>query len=102
MSNTDPIAAFDGRTISYAYDNGWSFTNTFDGHLRHSSVPRGDLLEHVEIAKIRDGIHLVSWVDDGMGLVAQVIDERSGLVLAAIPTSDESGIEILRGRLIDT
>ncbi len=102
MSNTDPIAAFDGRTISYAYDNGWSFTNTFDGHLRHSSVPRGDLLEHVEIAKIRDGIHLVSWVDDGMGLVAQVIDERSGLVFAAIPNSDESGIEILRGRLIDT
>ena len=29
MTQPDPISTFHGKTISYTYDNGWSFTNTF-------------------------------------------------------------------------
>ena len=34
MTHSDPIARFDGTTISYTYDNGWDFSNTFEGDVR--------------------------------------------------------------------
>jgi len=101
VETPDPIAAFDGRTISYTYDNGWSFTNTFDGHLRRSSVPRGNLEEIVQIAEVRDGLYFLSWIDDEMGLLAQVIDVHSGAVLATVPSDDDPGTTILRGSMIE-
>ena len=98
---TDQISRFDGKTISYTYGNGWSFTNTFDGHLRISHVPRGELREHVEMRQLRDGLFFVSWIDDQMGLIAQIIDLDSDTVLAAIPVDDEPRTQILTGRLTD-
>ena len=74
MANPDPISAFDGKTISYTYDNGCSFTNTFDCHLRISHVPRCELREHDEMIELRDGLFFASWIDDEMGLLAQIID----------------------------
>lgn len=102
MDDLDPIGVFDGTTISYTYDNGWSFTNTFEGHLRLSSVPRGELREHVEIARLRDDLYLLTWVDDEMGLLAQTIDLASGTILATIPSDAAGGTEILVGRLTET
>ena len=99
MTGRDPVSAFDGKTISYTYDNGWSFTNTFEGHLRISDVPRGHLREHVEMAELRPGLFFVSWIDDEMGLIAQIIDLETGTVLAAIPTDTEEGTRLLRGVL---
>ena len=101
MSESDPVDVFDGKTISYTYDNGWAFTNTFDGHLRVSDVPRGVLREHVEMVQIRDEQFLLSWIDDEMGLIAQIIDFETETVLAAIPVDDERGTRILVGRLTD-
>ncbi len=101
MTNRDPISVFDGKTISYTYDNGWSFTNTFDGHLRISQVPRGELREHVEMIELRDGLFFVSWIDDEMGLLAQIIDCETDTVLAAIPDDGEPRTQILTGRLTD-
>jgi len=98
----DPISVFDGKTIGYTYDNGWSFTNTFDGHLRTSQVPRGLLQEHVEMVQLRDGLFFASWVDDEMGLLAQIIDVQNETVLAAIPVADERGTQIITGRLTET
>ncbi|NQU37008.1 MAG: hypothetical protein HQ526_05350, partial [Actinobacteria bacterium] len=86
----------------YTYDNGWSFTNTFDGHLRTSQVPRGLLQEHVEMVQLRDGLFFASWVDDEMGLLAQIIDVQNETVLAAIPVADERGTQIITGRLTET
>lgn len=65
MNDLDPIAVFDGKSVSYTYDNGWSFTNTFDGHLRITDAPRAELREHVEIVEVRDGLYFLSWIDDG-------------------------------------
>lgn len=99
MSPTDPISVFDQTTLSYTYDNGWSFTNSFEGHLRVSEVPRGVLREHVEVVQLREDLYFLSWVDDEMGLLAQTIDFATGKVVAAIPADDERGTEILTGHL---
>jgi len=101
MANPDPISVFDAKTISYTYDNGWSFTNTFDGHLRISHVSRGELREHVEMIELRDGLFFASWIDDEMGLLAQIIDFETDTVLAAVPVDDEPRTQILTGRLTD-
>ncbi len=101
MEPIDPISAFDGKTIGYTYDNGWSFTNTFEGHLRTPQVPRGTLREHVEMVQLRDGLFFASWIDDEMGLLAQIIDFETETVLAAIPADDDRGTQILAGRLTD-
>jgi hypothetical protein len=70
-------------------------------HLRTSHVPRGTLREHVEMVKIRDGLFFASWIDDEMGLLAQIIDFETETVLAAIPVDDDRGTQILAGRLTD-
>lgn len=96
MAQSDPIASFDKKTISYTYDNGWSFTNTFDGHTRISVVPRrGELREHVEMRQLRPGLFFASWIDGEMGLLAQIIDIENGTVLAAIPADNDKGTEII-------
>ena len=54
MTQSDPIARFDGKTISYTYDNGWDFTNTFEGNIRVTVSPRrGELREPVQIREVR-------------------------------------------------
>ena len=100
MAQPDPIVSFDKKSISYTYDNGWSFTNTFDGHTRISVVPRrGELREHVQMSELRPGLFLASWIDDEMGLLAQIIDLENGIVLAAIPVDDDNGTEIISGTI---
>lgn len=101
MIETNAISDFDGRTISYSYENGWTFTNTFDGHDRRSIVPRGELHEHVEMVRLREGLYFASWIDDEWGLLAQVIDFTTGTVLAAVPMDGAPKTEILVGRLTD-
>lgn len=101
MIQQNAIAEFDGRTISYTYDNGWSFTNTFRGNVRHSSVPRGELAEQVEITRLRDELYVVSWIDDEMGLLAQILDFETNTVLAAVPVEGELRTQTLIGKLTD-
>lgn len=99
MTEQDPIASFHEKTISYTYDNGWSFTNTFDRHTRISEVPgRGVLREQIEMAELRPNLYFASWIDDEMGLIAQIIDLENGTILAAIPADDDS-TQILSGTL---
>ena len=101
MTEHDPIARFDEKTISYTYDNGWSFTNTFDGNVRMSQVPgRGVLREQIEMAELRPNLYFATWIDDEMGLIAQIIDLETGGILAAIPADDDRA-QILKGKLTD-
>lgn len=101
MQYPDAIADFDGKTISYTYENGWSFTNRFEGNVRHSSVPRGELHEIVEATRLRDDLYLLTWIDDEMGLLAQIVDFETNTVLAAIPVEGEPRTETLVGQLTD-
>lgn len=92
MTEPDPIARFAGKTISYTYDNGWTFSNTFEGNIRVTDSPRrGELREPVQIRELRPDIFLVSWIDGEMGLLAQIIDLENHTVLATIPSEDEPG-----------
>lgn len=95
----DPISILDGKAISHTYDNGWSFTNDFEGHLRSSNVPRGVLRAHVEMVELRDGLFFVSWLDDEVGRLARIIDLEADTVIAAIPVEQEQRPQILRGHL---
>ena len=100
MTLNDPISAFDGRTISYTYDNGWTFTNRFEGHLRITEVPvRGELREHVEIVLLRPDLYYVSWIDDEMGPIGQILDLEHRTVIAAIAGEDGRSTEILTGSI---
>lgn len=90
MAEPDPNARFDGKTISYTYDNGWAFTNTFEGNIRVTESPRrGQLREPVQIRELRPDLFLVSWIDGEMGLLAQIIDLENGTILATIPSEME-------------
>ena len=87
----DPITRFDGKSISYTYDNGWAFTNTFEGSIRITDTPRrGVLREPVQVRELRPDVFLVSWIDGEMGLLAQVIDLENGTVIAMIPSEEDS------------
>ncbi len=98
MAQPDPIASFDKKTISYTYDNGWSFTNTFDGQTRISVVPRrGELREHVQMRELRPGLFLATWIDDEMGLLAQTIDLEQGTVLTTIPVENDNITQFISG-----
>ncbi|MGH1493052.1 MAG: MoaF-related domain-containing protein [Acidimicrobiales bacterium] len=90
MNQPDPIARFDGTTISYTYDNGWDFSNTFEGNIRVTQSPRrGELREPVQIRELRPDVFLISWVDGEMGMLAQIIDLEKGTVMATIPSEAE-------------
>ncbi len=90
MTEPEPIARFDGKTISYTYDNGWDFTNTLEGDIRVTESPRrGELREPVQIRELRPDLFLVSWIDGEMGLLVQIVDLENGTVLATIPSEDE-------------
>ena len=90
MTQSDPIARFNGKTINYTYDNGWDFSNTFEGNTRVTDSPRrGELREPIQMRELRPDVFLVSWIDEEMGMLAQIIDLENGTVLAAIPSRDE-------------
>lgn len=103
MTQSDPIARFDGTTISYTYDNGWDFSNTFEGNVRVTVSPRrGELREPVQIRELRPDVFLVSWIDGEMGLLAQVIDLENRTVLATIPSEDEPNTTEIIGATISS
>ncbi len=85
MAELDLIATFDKKSISLSYDNGWGFTNTFDGHTRVIVTERrGELREPIYIRELRPGLFLISWVDGEIGQLAQIIDLENRAVLAAV------------------
>lgn len=44
MIETNAISDSDGKTISYTYANGWTFTNTFDSSAFVDSVSDASLI----------------------------------------------------------
>ena len=103
MTQSDPIARFDGKTISYTYDNGWDFSNSFEGNIRITMSPRrGELREPVQMRELRPDVFLVSWIDGEMGMLAQIIDLENGTVLATIPSEDEPNTTEIIGAAISS
>ena len=84
---TDALSYFDQMSLSYTYENnGWSFTNFFDGHIRISEMEsRGTLRETVTIEELRDEIYVITWEDEEMGPITQIVDFPNQRMLAAVP-----------------
>lgn len=97
---SDALGVFDKKTISYTYENGWQFTNVFDGATRITDTDaRGTLREHVEIRHIAAQTYCVGWTDDEMGPISQVIDLNARVLLAAVPI--EGKIEMWTATITD-
>ena len=91
---TDAQAHFEKKSLSYTYENNdWSFTNYFEGNIRISEMEaRGTLHESVIIEELRYEIYVITWEDEEMGPITQVIDFPQQRILAAVPW--EGKIEI--------
>lgn len=83
---SDALDAFDGKTISYVYENEWAFTNVFDGATRITKVEgRGTLREHIEIRAVAPNTYFIAWIDDEMGAITQLVDLTARTLLASVP-----------------
>lgn len=91
---TAALSRFDQMSLSYTYENnGWAFTNYFDGSIRITEMEsRGTLREVVTIDELRDDIYLITWADEEMGPITQVVDFKQERILAAVPW--EGSVEI--------
>lgn len=94
---SNAVDVFDGKTLSYTYDNGKQFTNTFEGNIRTSVVKRGTLHEKVIVQHLGDDRYFVVWEDANLGMLAQILDLRARTVRVAVPLS--SGPQVWIGKI---
>ena len=80
------ISKFDKKTFTYTYtNNNWSFTNYFEGNLRISEVgERGTLRETVAICEYPDEVYVITWEDEEMGPITQVVNFKDNTLLCAV------------------
>ncbi len=79
------ISFFDQKSLSYTYENGWSFTNFFDGHTRITEVAsRGVLREPYLVQQVQPDIWFVTWEDEHMGPISQTFDFSTNRMWAAV------------------
>lgn len=83
----DAISIFDQKSLSYTYENnGWSFTNYFDGHTRISEMEtRGTLRELVTVIEVSESVYFLTWEDEEMGALTQLIDLPKKRIYASVP-----------------
>ena len=53
----------------------------------------------MQITELRPGLYLASWIDEELGLLAQILDLENGTVLAAIPVENNTTTEIISGTI---
>lgn len=97
----DAVAKFNEMSLAYTYDNnGWAFTNYFEGTNRISELEvRGTLNETVAIEELRDEIYMITWEDEEMGYITQMIDLPNKKMIASIPI--EGKLEIWPATITD-
>lgn len=95
---TNPIEYFNGKRFSYVYDNGWEFTNLFEGTLRISVVEgRGELRERMSFAHLGERRFFIAWEDEEMGPISQVVDFSTNTLWAALKW--EGQVEVWRATI---
>ncbi|MFT5502575.1 MAG: hypothetical protein ACI845_003791 [Gammaproteobacteria bacterium] len=82
----DAISTFGQKSLSYTYENnGGSFTNFFDGHTRISELEsRGTLHAVVSVIEVADGVYFLTWEDEEMGALTQLIDLPGKRIFATV------------------
>ena len=97
QKRTSPAEVFNRRTMSYVYENGWEFTNYFDGLTRISMVGERELRETVRISEPSPDMYLICWIDDDMGMLAQIVDLKNRSLEVAV--NHEGNAEIWRAQI---
>lgn len=96
-SEPDALAVFDGRTLSYTYDNGWAFTNRFEGELRVSPMDGKILREEITVTEAAPKTYFIAWEDEHMGLIAQVVNLNDETVQVAV--MHEGRVQVWKGKI---
>lgn len=95
---SDAVDAFNGKTISYVYENEWAFTNVFDSATRITKVEgRGTLHEQVEIRIVAPDTYFIAWIDEEMGAITQLVDLAARTLLASVPVDGK--LEVWKGTI---
>lgn len=84
QTDAEALAVFDGKSLSYTYDNGMSITNVFDGADRSTEFGGQNLVEVVTVKNVAPDTYYVIWEDAERGLATQTLNLDSGTVHTAI------------------
>ncbi len=99
LTDAEALAVFDGKTLSYTYDNGMAITNTFAGADRTTSFGGVDLVEQVTVKNVADDTYYIVWEDAERGLSTQSISFATNDVHTAITM--DGVIMIMSGSITD-
>lgn len=92
------LDVFNGKKLSYTYENDWAFTNRFDGSTRITEVEgRGTLHEQIEIRWVSADKYYIAWIDEEMGPITQLVDLAAKTLLVSL--SMEGKIEVWKGTI---
>lgn len=97
QTDAEALALFDGKSLSYTYDNGMAVTNTFDGADRTTPFGGETLVETVTVKNIAPDTYYVIWEDAERGLATQTINMSTKSVITAITM--EGQIAVMSGEI---
>lgn len=83
QTDTEALAVFDGKSLSYTYENGMEVTNTFDGADRKTFFGE-DLIEQVTVKNVAADTYYIIWEDAERGLATQTVNLDTKVVHTAI------------------
>ena len=99
QSNSEALAVFDGKSLSYTYDNGMSVTNVFDGADRSTEMGGATLIEVVTVINVAADTYYIVWEDAERGLATQTVNFATKDVHTAITM--EGNITVMDGSITD-
>jgi len=99
QSNTEALAVFDGKSLSYTYDNGMSITNAFDGADRSTDMGGTTLVEVVTVMNVAPDTYYIVWEDAERGLSTQTVNFATKDVHTAITM--DGNITVMSGSVTD-
>lgn len=98
-TDAEALSLFDGKSLSYTYDNGMSVTNVFDGAARSTEFGGETLVEQVTVKNVAPDTYYVIWEDAERGLATQTINMATKAVVTAITMDGQ--IAVMTGVVTD-
>lgn len=83
-NDTEALAVFAGKTLSYTYEGGMAITNVFDGANRHTEFGGQDLIEEVTVKNVAPNTYFIVWEDAERGLSTQTVNLDTNSVVTAM------------------
>ncbi len=84
QTDAESLAVFDGKSLSYTYENGMSVTNVFQGADRHTEFGGVDLIEKVTVKNVAPDTYYIVWEDAERGPASQTVNLATMTVNTAI------------------